>query len=96
MIFNYKVPFSLKEKFKKDLDNSVADFKSVIDKRLIILLSFVFLIMIPLITIPSYNQVMTVIKKYNEINRIYETWLIVKSETMKYMLTPPEKEKLLL
>ncbi len=66
---------------------------SRLHKRLLILFCLLFILIVPFITVPSYNRVITMIRKNNEINRIYENWLIVKSETIKYMLSSPENRR---
>jgi signal transduction histidine kinase len=49
-----------------------------------------FLILFP--SVQSYNQIQSIINKNAEINRIFENWLVVKNETVKYIINKPVED----
>lgn len=54
------------------------------------LLTFIILLSICFISVTSYKKIESIIVQSEELNKIYEKWLIIKNETVKYTINYPK------
>jgi len=59
-------------------------------KLYFILLSCIIVLIICFISVTSYKKIESIIIQSEELNKIYENWLIVKNETVKYTINYPK------
>lgn len=52
--------------------------------------AFIIILIICIISISSYQKIESIIVQSEELNKIYENWLIIKNETVKYTINYPK------
>ena len=52
--------------------------------------AIIIILIICIISISSYQKIESIIVQSEELNKIYENWLIVKNETVKYTINYPK------